>query len=88
MTTLEATPLLDTIAGTVATTLKIPIERLDVDADFDSFGMDSIIAIELMTNLSRRLNISITPALFYGTKIRSNDGNDSWGGVVQTKFLF
>ncbi|MCT0217200.1 iron uptake porin [Synechococcus sp. CS-1330] len=33
-------------------------------------------------------NISITPALFYGTKIRSNDGNDSWGGVIQTKFLF
>jgi hypothetical protein len=33
-------------------------------------------------------NISITPALFYGTDIRSNDGNDSWGGVIQTKFLF
>jgi len=33
-------------------------------------------------------NISITPAFFYGTKIRSNDGNDSWGGVIQTKFLF
>ncbi len=54
--------LLDRIAGTVASTLKIPVERLDVDADFDSFGMDSIIAIELMTNLSKQLNISITPA--------------------------
>lgn len=54
--------LLDTIAGTVASTLKIPLERLDVDADFDSFGMDSIIAIELMTNLSKQLKISITPA--------------------------
>ncbi|NOT89830.1 MAG: hypothetical protein HOP03_16865 [Lysobacter sp.] len=54
--------LLDTIVETVASTLKIPVERLDVDADFDSFGMDSIIAIELMTNLSKRLKISITPA--------------------------
>ncbi len=54
--------LLDTIARTVASTLKIPIDRLDVDADFDSFGMDSIIAIELMTNLSKQLKVSITPA--------------------------
>ncbi len=54
--------LLDTIAKTVASTLKIPVDRLDVDADFDSFGMDSIIAIELMTNLSKQLKVSITPA--------------------------
>ncbi len=54
--------LLGTIAGTVASTLKIPVDRLDVDADFDSFGMDSIIAIELMTNLSKQLKVSITPA--------------------------
>ncbi len=54
--------LLDTIAGTVAATLKIPVDRLDVDADFDSFGMDSIIAIEVMTNLSKQLNVPITPA--------------------------
>lgn len=54
--------LLDTIARTVASTLKIPVDRLDVDADFDSFGMDSIIAIELMTNLSKMLKVSITPA--------------------------
>lgn len=54
--------LLDTIAGAVASTLKIPVARLDVDAEFDSFGMDSIIAIELMTNLSKQLNVPITPA--------------------------
>ncbi|UXI66007.1 beta-ketoacyl synthase N-terminal-like domain-containing protein [Tahibacter amnicola] len=54
--------LLDTIVRTVASTLKIPVERLDVDADFDSFGMDSIIAIELMTNLSKTLKASVTPA--------------------------
>lgn len=62
MAALAEPTLLDTIAGTVASTLKIPVDRLDVDADFDSFGMDSIIAIELMTNLSKQLKISITPA--------------------------
>ncbi|MGO4775025.1 acyl carrier protein, partial [Lysobacter sp. 2RAB21] len=44
MSAVAELPLLDTIARTVASTLKIPVDRLDVDADFDSFGMDSIIA--------------------------------------------
>lgn len=54
--------LLDTIVKTVAATLKIPVDRLDVDADFESFGMDSIIAIELMTHLNKQIKVSITPA--------------------------
>ena len=62
MIALAQPTFLDTIAATVASTLKIPLDRLDIDADFDSFGMDSIIAIELMTNLSKQLKISITPA--------------------------
>jgi 3-oxoacyl-(acyl-carrier-protein) synthase/thioesterase domain-containing protein/acyl carrier protein len=62
MSALAEPTLLDSIAKTVASTLKIPVDRLDVDADFDSFGMDSIIAIELMTNLSKQLKVSITPA--------------------------
>ncbi len=62
MSAVAETTLLDTIARTVASTLKIPVDRLDVDAEFDSFGMDSIIAIEVMTNLSKQLNVSITPA--------------------------
>ena len=33
-------------------------------------------------------NISITPALFYGTNVASNDGDDAWGGVIQTTFKF
>lgn len=62
MNAVAESTMLDVIAGIVASTLKIPVGRLDVDADFDSFGMDSIIAIELMTNLSKQLKISITPA--------------------------
>lgn len=48
----------------VSKTLKISLEKLDVDDDFDNFGMDSIIAMELMSNLSKEMNISITPAQF------------------------
>jgi hypothetical protein len=33
-------------------------------------------------------NISITPALFYGTNAASNGGDDAWGGVIQTTFKF
>lgn len=68
MSAVAELPLLDTIARTVASTLKIPVDRLDVDADFDSFGMDSIIAIELMTNLSKQLKVSITPAQLTAVK--------------------
>jgi len=33
-------------------------------------------------------NITITPALFYGSDVASNSGNDAWGGVIQTSFRF
>ncbi len=33
-------------------------------------------------------NISITPALFYGSDVATNNGEESWGGVIQTTFKF
>ncbi|XLS29195.1 beta-ketoacyl synthase N-terminal-like domain-containing protein [Flavobacteriaceae bacterium M23B6Z8] len=56
--------VLTQVKNIVSKTLKLPLEKVDVDADFDSFGMDSIIAMELMSNLSKEMNISITPAQF------------------------
>lgn len=56
--------VLTQVKNIVSKTLKISLEKLDVDADFDSFGIDSIIAMELMSNLSKGMNISITPAQF------------------------
>jgi 3-oxoacyl-(acyl-carrier-protein) synthase/thioesterase domain-containing protein/acyl carrier protein len=75
--------LVDTIAKTVASTLKIPVDRLDVDADFDSFGMDSIIAIELMTNLSKQLKISITPAQLTAVNSISELAGAIAGSIVE-----
>jgi hypothetical protein len=33
-------------------------------------------------------NISITPAIFYGSEYNANRGFDTWGGVIQTTFRF
>jgi thioesterase domain-containing protein/3-oxoacyl-(acyl-carrier-protein) synthase/acyl carrier protein len=56
--------VLTQVKNIVSKTLKISLEKLDVDADFDNFGIDSIIAMELMSNLSKEMQISITPAQF------------------------
>ncbi|UAA37473.1 HAD-IIIC family phosphatase [Paraneptunicella aestuarii] len=52
------------VTSTVETTFRMPKGELDVDADFETFGIDSIIAMELMTNLTDQFEISITPAQF------------------------
>jgi 3-oxoacyl-(acyl-carrier-protein) synthase/thioesterase domain-containing protein/acyl carrier protein len=64
MEILENTDSLIDVAKVVENTLKIPSGKLDVDASFESFGLDSIIAMELLTNLSKKFKISITPAQF------------------------
>ena len=60
--------VLHDVQKTIESTLKMPSGKLDVDADFETFGMDSLIAMELMSNLSKRFNISITPAQFTEVK--------------------
>jgi acyl transferase domain-containing protein len=56
--------VLNDVKKTVERTLKMPSGKLDVDAEFETFGMDSIIAMELMSNLSKQFSVSITPAQF------------------------
>jgi 3-oxoacyl-(acyl-carrier-protein) synthase/thioesterase domain-containing protein/acyl carrier protein len=56
--------VLKQVKNIVSKTLKIPLDQLDAEDDFDSFGIDSIIAMELMSNLSKEMKISITPAQF------------------------
>jgi len=54
--------VLTEVISVVESTLRMPAGKLDIDAGFESFGMDSIIMMEMITNLSKRLDISITPA--------------------------
>ena len=56
--------ILTQVVRTVESTLKLRVGQLDIDAEFESFGIDSIIGMELMAKLSSRLNISLTPAQF------------------------
>ncbi|MES2824540.1 MAG: type I polyketide synthase [Pseudomonadota bacterium] len=64
METVAEFDVVSEVRKTVESTLKMPSGKLDMEAGFESFGMDSIIAMELMSNLSKRFNISITPAQF------------------------
>lgn len=62
------TTMLGKVKETFVITLKPASGKLDVDAEFDTLGIDSIIAMELMKNLSERLGISLTPAHFTSVK--------------------
>jgi 3-oxoacyl-(acyl-carrier-protein) synthase/thioesterase domain-containing protein/acyl carrier protein len=56
--------VLGDVRAIVEATIKISRDRLDIDAEFADLGIDSIIAMELMENLSRHFGISFTPAQF------------------------
>ena len=56
--------VLDNVRQTVGATLRIDPAQIDVDARFDSIGIDSIISMELMTSMSRTLGVSMTPTQF------------------------
>ncbi len=56
--------VLDEVVKVVESTLKMPSGRLDANVGFETFGIDSIIAMELITNLSRHFNVSMSPAHF------------------------
>lgn len=60
--------ILSEVKGTVETILKMAKNQLNVDAEFESFGVDSIIAMELMTKLSKKFSVSIAPAQFMNFK--------------------
>lgn len=56
--------VLDRVKKAVEATLRIPYDRIDADASFRDFGMDSIIALEVVARLSKDFSISLSPAQF------------------------
>ncbi len=66
MTTGIDSSVLTKVKHAVEKVLKIPSDRIDVEAEFETFGMDSIIAMEMMANLSKVFGILLTPAKFSG----------------------
>ncbi|GGX26828.1 beta-ketoacyl synthase N-terminal-like domain-containing protein [Aquimarina muelleri] len=45
-------------------TLRFSSGKLDVDANFEDFGIDSIISMELINKISKKFNITLAPSKF------------------------
>lgn len=56
--------MLKQVCSIVQTTTGLSHEQLDVDAEFQDIGIDSIVAMELMERLSTTFGITFTPAQF------------------------
>lgn len=57
----------DILAGVVRlieSTLRIPLDQIDVDANLESFGVNSLIVMELMENIEKTFDVTLTPTQF------------------------
>ncbi|MEU2037906.1 SDR family NAD(P)-dependent oxidoreductase [Nocardia niwae] len=57
-----ADTLTTTIRRVLASTLDLPVERIDPAADFNDLGLSSLLAIEMRRNLETRLRVRIATA--------------------------
>ena len=48
----------------IESTLKVPANQIDVDASLESFGVNSLIVMELMENIEKEFDLTLTPAQF------------------------
>lgn len=48
----------------IESTVKVPAADVDIDANLESFGVNSLIGMELMENIEKRFDVTITPAQF------------------------
>ncbi len=56
----------------LADLLETPIQEVDLSLDLEEMGLDSMLSIELATNLSRKMGIKINPAMFMA--VQTGDG--------------
>jgi acyl carrier protein len=49
----------------IATLLDFPLERIPVDAEFDTFGLDSSAAVSLVVDMEEWLGTDVSPALLF-----------------------
>lgn len=48
----------------IESTLKVPADQVDIDANLESFGVNSLIVMELMENIEKEFDVTLTPAQF------------------------
>jgi len=56
--------VLSDVLALVESTLKIPRDEVDVEANMESFGINSLIVMELMENIEKKFDVTLTPAQF------------------------
>ncbi|MBL6449571.1 hypothetical protein JMN32_24880 [Fulvivirga sp. 29W222] len=64
MTVATTQSVLQEITNIFETTLRLPAGKLDVNANFEDFGIDSIISMELINKISKKYNITLAPSKF------------------------
>lgn len=58
------TDVLVEVLRLIESTLKVPADQVDIDASLESFGVNSLIVMELMENIEKTFDITLTPAQF------------------------
>ncbi|MBC9915641.1 beta-ketoacyl synthase N-terminal-like domain-containing protein [Chitinophaga varians] len=68
MTIAATQSVLQEITAIFETTLRLSAGKLDVHANFEDFGIDSIISMELINKISKKYNITLPPSKFVNVK--------------------
>ncbi|TXI48904.1 MAG: hypothetical protein E6Q50_09420 [Lysobacter sp.] len=56
--------ILGEVVRMIEQTLKIPADKVDIDANFETFGINSLIVMELMENIEKEFDVTLTPTQF------------------------
>ena len=64
MSKLVEQDVLGAVIRLIESTLRVPADQVDIDANFESFGMNSLIVMELMENIEKEFEVTLTPAQF------------------------
>jgi len=64
MKTLSTEDILSEVIRLIELTLKVPADQVDIDANFETFGINSLIVMELMENIEKDFDVTLTPAQF------------------------
>lgn len=64
MSNIAESDVLGKVLKIMESTLKVASEQLDIDANLESFGVNSLIVMEIMENIENEFDVTLTPAQF------------------------
>jgi acyl transferase domain-containing protein/acyl carrier protein len=64
MSNVAEVDVLGKVLALIESTLKVPVDQVDIDANLESFGVNSLIVMELMENIEKEFDVTLTPAQF------------------------